>query len=267
MKAIIYGVVTAAALGGAYVSYQQKTEFEASIEELAGVNQNIEVQLGNNRNKEKEVEAAKADYDTKNNTLLDANGDLEVANKDLQAETRSMQAIERKVASVQTELDKQIESVKQIKELFGAENVELDEVGGFITDLENEVTNNTVKLEDTQLLVDGAQKAVDSNNEGIASVKKRLADRSARIASNSKSGLVTAVNNDWGFAVVNVPTDMPINTSTKLMVRRGSDLIGRLKISAIEGSRLVTDIDYKSMKPGVLIQPGDQVILQKPVAN
>jgi len=40
-----------------------------------------------------------------------------------------------------------------------------------------------------------------------------------------------------------------------------------LKINSIEGSRVVADIDYRSLKSGMVVQPGDSVIPAKPATN
>ena len=34
-------------------------------------------------------------------------------------------------------------------------------------------------------------------------------------------------------------------------------------INAIEGGRIVADVDYKSMSAGMVVQPGDSVVLAK----
>jgi hypothetical protein len=52
-----------------------------------------------------------------------------------------------------------------------------------------------------------------------------------------------------------------------LIVKRGADFIGKVNINAIEGKRIIADIDYRSMKPGMVVQAGDSVILAKPVTN
>jgi len=64
-----------------------------------------------------------------------------------------------------------------------------------------------------------------------------------------------------------VPDNMPVDNTTKLIVKRGATLIGKLSINAIEGKRVIADIDYPSMTAGMVVQPGDAVILAKPVTN
>ena len=54
---------------------------------------------------------------------------------------------------------------------------------------------------------------------------------------------------------------------SQLMVKRGMSYIGNLSINAIEGRRVIADIDYRSMRSGMVVQPGDHVILIKPATN
>jgi hypothetical protein len=76
------------------------------------------------------------------------------------------------------------------------------------------------------------------------------------------SAMIVAVNNDWGFVVIDGGEDKGITADAKLLVTRGSDTIGRLSIIGVEGNKTVANIDQKSMRPGVAVAPGDRVILE-----
>jgi hypothetical protein len=86
--------------------------------------------------------------------------------------------------------------------------------------------------------------------------RKKLFDR------NSMTATIVAVNNDWGFVVIDGGEDKGITADTKLLVTRGQETIGRLSIVGVDGNKTVANIDQKSIRPGVAVAPGDRVILE-----
>ena len=108
---------------------------------------------------------------------------------------------------------------------------------------------------------------IEVTNRKIADLNDRIQKRKQRIAGNKAEGRITATDHNWGFAIINVPDDMPLDNTSKLLVKRGAALIGKLSINAIEGNRIIADIDYPSMAAGMVVQPGDAVVLAKPVTN
>ena len=71
-----------------------------------------------------------------------------------------------------------------------------------------------------------------------------------------------AVNNDWGFVVIDGGENKGITVDTKLLITRGQDTIGRLNIIGVDGNKTVANIDQKSVRPGLTVSPGDRVILE-----
>jgi hypothetical protein len=51
-----------------------------------------------------------------------------------------------------------------------------------------------------------------------------------------------------------------VSTDSRLLIKRGTQLVGKLNITQIENYQTVAEIDMKSLKKGSSVQPGDQVI-------
>ncbi len=107
--------------------------------------------------------------------------------------------------------------------------------------------------------------SVKRNNAVLADFKEAQLKRRKSLNANKVSSLITAVDNEWGFVVVKPHSDAMIKQESKLLVIRGNKHIGRLTINAIEveAGRVLANIDYSSMAPGMRIRPGDRVILSK----
>jgi len=98
-------------------------------------------------------------------------------------------------------------------------------------------------------------------------LNKSRKERANRIGTNSREAVVTAVNNRWGFAVLNLGKNQGFEPTSNLLVKRGSRLIGRLKVASIEPSQTIANFDRESITAGVRIRPGDRVIVEVPATK
>ena len=271
MKVIFYILAIVAIAAGGWFSYETMNKFtklKGDRETLHEANENRKAAI---RTKKKDAKAMEGQRDAAKKKLAETE-----ANRD---NTESnLKLAKREAATWQSKIDEQKEKIegfaktkaeiqKQFKEMFQDRNVELNEIPGLVKKLEDDLKKSNRKLEELQSLTEAADKRVASNNAQIKDLTERMVKRAERIRANALEGTITAVNHDWGFAVVRVPGKMPINEASKLIVKRGNTFVGRLKINAIEAGRIVTDIEYKSMTPGMVVQPGDAVVLAKPVTN
>ncbi len=104
-------------------------------------------------------------------------------------------------------------------------------------------------------------KSVDSRRV-LDEIVKKIEDRKKSFDRNSLNARIVAVNNDWGFVVVNAGKTLGITEAAKLLVIRGTQTVGKLSIVSVEGERTVANIIPESVSKGINIAPGDQVILE-----
>ncbi len=104
-------------------------------------------------------------------------------------------------------------------------------------------------------------KMVDANR-AHDEVTRKIADRKKSFDRNSLDARIVAVNNEWGFVVVNAGKALGISDATKLLVVRGTQTVGKLSVLSIEGERTVANIVPETLTAGLRIAPGDQVILE-----
>ena len=106
------------------------------------------------------------------------------------------------------------------------------------------------------------EKKIDTNEGVISRFVESQAKRSRGIARNSSEPTITAVNQDWGFCVFNAGKNLDITKESKVLVKRGANILGRLKIIAVEDTKTVANIDFGTMADGATVLPGDKVIFQ-----
>jgi hypothetical protein len=73
-------------------------------------------------------------------------------------------------------------------------------------------------------------------------------------------GRVMAVNSGWGFCVLSVGDRQGAAANKVMIVARGGQAIGKVRITNVEATQSVADILPGSFVRGMYVQPGDAVI-------
>lgn len=269
MKSILYIVAIIAILAGGWFSYDSMKKFEKLRGDREALDaSNIQLKANIDATK-KEAKKMEGERNVAKARLVEAEEGRENAKSNLKLSKKEAAVWKSKIAGQQEKLDEVKDLIDQIKKSFtelGAD-VQLDQIPALVQQLENDLKQANKELEELQALAEAADGRVNNNNKQIEELDTRMAKRAARIRGNASEGRVTAVNHDWGFVTLDIPSNMPVSDDAQLMIKRGVKFIGNLTVNAIEGSRIIADIDYRSMTPGMVVQPGDHVILVKPVTN
>ena len=269
MKAILYVVAILVAGGAAYFTLEHSRKFgDLQKVRLETIKTNKDVS---------------ANADVKEKELKDAKGELATSETKREEVTQSISALkssgstlERDVAELDNTLkgqeeefavlEKALEEVNKILKDLG-EDINLDNLADKIEQIDNDRKARIAKVEELETLVGAAEKLLASNRAEVDRLVKRKIERGARIGRNSMESVITAVNQDWGFLVIGAGSNSGFTPQTPLIVQRDGRFIGRVQPSSIEPTQTIAEIDFKSLSPGVRLQPGDRVMLAKPNAN
>jgi hypothetical protein len=161
------------------------------------------------------------------------------------------------LASVQSDINKIKSDVTKLPD-----GVTIETITEKMNQYKQTIADNEAKA--AKIQEDGAakEKEVKKAQEELADVQKRIEERKKLFDRNKLTATIVAVNNDWGFVVIDGGVNKSITSDTKLLVTRGNDVIGKLDIIAVEPSKTVANIVQKSMRPGMNVAPGDKVILE-----
>ncbi len=152
-------------------------------------------------------------------------------------------------------------TLEDLKLKFG--DLSFDELPGKIEEMKTELTDAQKKQSELTIAVAAMNKRVDRNRTTIQTLSKNQAERSQGISLNGTEGTITAVNQDYGFAVINIGKNQGVSGDSELIVKRGTEIVGKLSIVSIEPRLTVADILQNTLKPGARILPGDKVIFEK----
>jgi hypothetical protein len=73
-------------------------------------------------------------------------------------------------------------------------------------------------------------------------------------------GTIVAVNQAWNFVVLNLGSRQGIARNAEMLVQRGNQLIGKVRVTSVEKSNSIADIIVRTIPRGLTIMPGDTVI-------
>jgi predicted RNase H-like nuclease (RuvC/YqgF family) len=118
------------------------------------------------------------------------------------------------------------------------------------------------KMQEQETLIAKLQGDLDSSRTQLEELRKDKANRTAGLMRKGLEGRILAVNQAWNFVVLNLGDRNGVVGNAEMLIKRGNQLIGRVRVTSVEPSTSIADIVASSVPRGVSIQPGDNVIYQ-----
>jgi hypothetical protein len=269
MKAILYVVAILVAGGAAYFTLEHSRKFEElqsvrlkTLEDNKTISANADVK----ENELKKEKAVLVTSEEKRELLTQSISALKSTGSSLERDASELDNTLKGQKAEFEELEKTLAEVSAILKDLG-EDVDLGSLSEKIEQIEEDKKARVVKLDELETLATSTEKQLASNRAESDRLMKREIERNARIARNSLEAVVTAVNHDWGFLVIGAGSNSGFTPQTGLIVQRDGRMIGRVRPSSIEPTQTIAEIDFKSLASGVRLQPGDRVMLAKPITN
>jgi peptidoglycan hydrolase CwlO-like protein len=181
-----------------------------------------------------------------------AQAKIKLKNAGLEAER-----LQGEMAASQTKID---DYKKQLEDL--PQGVSLETITEDTNKLKQAIADSEGQAAKIQEEVTAKQGEVKKVQAKLTDVIEKIETRRKSFDRNSMSATIVAVNNDWGFVIIDGGENKGITVDTKLLITRGTDTIGRLNIIGVQGNKTVANIDQKSVRTGVSVAPGDRVILE-----
>lgn len=120
------------------------------------------------------------------------------------------------------------------------------------------------QLEEKDLVTTGLQTKLKDQENQLAALKEREAKRRAKTMVSGLEGRILAVNSAWNFVVLSLGDRNGVVNNAEMIIKRGSQRIGKVRITSVEPSTSIADIVPNSILPGLSVLPGDNVIYAGP---
>lgn len=182
------------------------------------------------------------------------------AEEEAQTARQRLSEVETKVGELEStiqEKEAQIATLKESQQEVPQQPVD----DGKITELEAKVAELETSLvaaeEEKKILTE----KVESAQASAEALREAEEQRQARLMTKSLEGQVLAYNPAWNFVVLNLGDRNGVINNAEMLVKRGGQMIGRVKITSVEPTTSIADVLPSTLRAGTQIQPGDRVIV------
>lgn len=113
----------------------------------------------------------------------------------------------------------------------------------------------------------GSGRKIDMSHTGAAALEAApppLTQRQRMVMSVPAIGKVTEYQKQYGFVIIAAGANQKLEKGMTFALRRGPGIIGRIKITEVENSSAVADLDSRTIPAGVAVESGDDVIQDLP---
>lgn len=163
-------------------------------------------------------------------------------------------------SELESEIKEYVDAEKRISNMFSAEGIN-DLQGG--KDKLKQLEQTRKELLDKQDVLEKESEALtekkDKNIDKLATQTDYFAKRKVSIGGNGKKYKVVASDFDWGFVVIHAHEVQNFFVNQDLLVFRRGKYIGKVKVSSVEPGRVMADVNYDSVTPGIIFRKGDMV--------
>ena len=204
----------------------------------------------------KAAEEAKTKHIT---ALADVNKELEKAKADSTDIATKVQEKEQELALAKTNLEGVTKVVKELQ-------TKIDEAGDIkklmatIKDLGEKKKEAEGALANQNQRLATAQETVKNLTDSVKAAEEREARGRKGMVEPDFTAKVAQPFNDWGFVVLSKGNGGGVFANAELEVKRGKDVIGKLKVRNVEQATSVADIVPRSIAKDQTIRSGDLVV-------
>lgn len=219
----------------------------------------------------KKAEKTAEELKTANEKLTAAGSDVEKTAAEL-SELKSQAA---KSTGVLADLQKQLADKDT---LIAQQKTDMAAKDTRISELETKATQATqptntpsddLKKQLEQAAIDktALEAKTSSLQEEVSKLRKAEEARKTKSLRPGLEGRILAVNTSWNFVVLNLGDRNGVVNGAEMLIKRGAQLVGKVRITSVEPSTSIADIVPNSIRGSLAVQPGDSVIYSGPTED
>jgi peptidoglycan hydrolase CwlO-like protein len=195
--------------------------------------------------------------------LLAANVTIEERDKDIAQRKGDLDKATADVTKLTADLAAKTDELEKIKIKLGGEKpINVDEMVAEVARLKEEIKTLTNDLAEKTQLVDTLNTQKKESDAKLQQSEQTVQAYKHEITRPGLSGTILAYNPGWNFVVLSIGDKHGLKANARLVVRRGGQMIGKVKVTSVEPSTSIADIVPGSVPKGSSVQPGDSVIFE-----
>lgn len=183
---------------------------------------------------------------------------------ELESTRQDLENTRAELERTKNELEMAKSEIVQLHETIHQKDAEIADQKSQIASLEEEKSSLEIQVEDLNAQIASMQDQIATLEEEKAMLDEQLAKCDAEANAGNTNmkqgtkGKLAYVNPDWNFGVIDIGLSAGAQAGAEMMVRRGDQLLGRVRISAVKNEISIVEIlpDYQEDA----IKEGDDVL-------
>lgn len=258
MAKLLLGISVVFMLGSAVLGYLTKNKVSSIQQEKKSLSESIQGQEKAAKKARDEAKAAQEQLAAETAKLAAFETDLATAKSDAAAAKQTL-------ATAQTEVDAKNKEIEELKVLIATPSgtqpvVDPNAAPGTIAVQQLAELNN--KLAEAQQVIETQKAKVEEAQNRTQQLERAEQARKAKVLQKGLQGKVMAVNQAYNFVVLSLGDRQGVTAGAEMVVMRGQNMVGKVRISSVEPSSSIADIIPSSVAKGAFVQPGDTVVFR-----
>jgi septal ring factor EnvC (AmiA/AmiB activator) len=220
--------------------------------------------LTSNLNTEKTTRArVETELKTSEEQLAVTNTKLEASTKETADARAELQKTQAQATDLQSQVAARDEEITRLKATAGTPGgtptpgaTNVDELAA----LQTQVKEAQTKLAEAQEVNQTLTARANDAEAKAKTLQEQESKRQGKLMAKGLEGQVIAVNQGWSFVVLSIGDRQGVVPNAEMVLVRGGQAIGKVRISSVEPSTAIADIVPGSLGRGVRVQAGDRVI-------
>lgn len=228
------------------------------------------------------LDDTKSNLDTTTKKLEAANKDIEGKKTEIAGLNSEKEQLTSGLNETKANLDKSREELTTANEKIAAaetaaqeKDAKITELEGKVAEMESQTANGTAagapgngvdaaaiqtELDETKTLLTAAQDRNTGLEAQVTELKRKEESRQKSQMRQGLQGTILAVNTAWNFVVLSIGDRQGVVNNAEMLVQRGSQLLGKVRVTSVEPSTSIADIIVRTVPRGFTVMPGDTVI-------
>ncbi len=254
MTKIILLLAAIAAGYGAFVANENKSEFLKLHTENKDLESKITRLKGDMRSEEASIGDQESALATAKTVRNDAEARRDFNRREVRSRTNSVNTTRTQLNGVNTE-------IQEITTILTSSNV--PDPDALNSSLEEESTKQVEleqAIEEQESELDGLRAQVNDKRGVLGNLRKTIAEANAAFNRKTRRARITAVDPEWGFAIMNMGNTAGISPNDRVIVERAGQRVGMVVVKTVSGGRVVGNVVPEAGTTAP--QPGDTVIFE-----
>jgi hypothetical protein len=217
-----------------------QTSLDTTKKELDGTKKTLEETQGTLKQKEEE--------------LVNAKGAAEKAKDDLAKAMEEVETAKKKVVDAEAAIEK-------LKGVIPP-GVDLTSLPQTLAQLAADKTRAETELAEAKAVSESLKARADELSAAVDTKERTIKEYKDNTVRQGLSGKIVAYNPGWNFVVLNIGDRSGLKAGVQMVVLRGGNMIGKVKVTSVEPSTAIADVLPGTVGRGESVQPGDTVVFE-----